>query len=100
MIQSYEELSMKTKTEVKTVETTVESVITEVYCDNCGVLLRPVFTGTEEHPYSNAVQCVGVLHICLSGGYGMYFDDGDQSILFCETCANRLIEAFPSFNVF
>lgn len=89
---------MKIKTETTT-ETKVitETIITEVYCDNCCSLLKSVFTDADGRPYRNPTQCLNALHIDLHGGYGMYFDNDDKSLLFCEICADKLLEAFPGF---
>jgi len=46
---------------------------------------------------ANPTQCIDALHLCLLGGYGMFFDGDAQEVLLCKECADRLVALFPSF---
>ena len=57
-------------------------------CDNCGKEMGPALEDMYEQP-------LGALHIRLSGGFGQFID-GDASAIWCNNCARKLLEVFPS----
>lgn len=75
---------------------TITSVVVGAVCDNCGEELRPVHArgdGTWVTPHA-----MGALDIVLEGGYNQYFDTTLLSFVFCRSCADKLVDAFPCIN--
>ena len=76
---------------------TIVSVLEDVRCDGCEAELTPVFdkwTGTFP-------QAKDALLFTAIGYYGGYVDfisksEDTQSVLFCKSCADKLIQIFPA----
>jgi hypothetical protein len=66
----------------------------DITCTNCNIKLERVF----EFMPSN-IQCFDALPVAFNGGYGMFYDDIDESlvqVLLCKNCALKLFEALPN----
>lgn len=57
-------------------------------CTSCGVELTRVFDDVSQQ-YDNALEVI------FSGGYSMFFDDGDRRVFLCHDCAHELCDMLP-----
>ncbi len=69
-------------------------VIKSADCDNCK---EPIELWDNHQTWATAKEA---LRIRFGGGYGWYFDyvdEGPEEMLFCKTCADKLVEEYPCF---
>jgi hypothetical protein len=77
-------------------EVTRTEEIINCTCDNCNAELHYA-----ESSIKSGFQYDGALHMTFHGGWGMYHDNMTSHWpiegIFCEKCADKLVEAFPIF---